>query len=789
MDTGLNTLIAIARYHQLHAEPEQIARRFGQPGRPFTDCELLQAAKVLGLKAKRLTLSLKELDNSALPAIAKLKDGNYVILARVVKIDPHMGRQPQQTGVLMHDLRESNPKSLALEDFSAICSSELILLAKSEGLQRKFNTAWFIFSHIKYRKPFTEALIASFFLQLFALITPLFFLVVLDKVLVHHGFSTLDTLAMGFFVLVVFDALMGGIRDYLVSHTAIRVDVTLSSRLYNHLLALPMAYFESRQVGQNIALVRELDTIRNFIAGTALTGVIDLFFVFVFLGVMWYYSPSLTWIVLASIPFYVALIIFITPILRFHLDNKFKHGEANTAFLAESITGIGAVKSIAVESQMLRKLEYHLANVVHASFRSQNLNSVANQVAGLINKLLILGIIWWGAHLAIANELTVGQLVAFSMLAGRVSNPILKLVQQWQDFQQAGISLARLSDILNTPREPGFNPNRSRLPALKGEVTLENIRFRYRYDGPVILDDLSLHCRPGEVIGIVGHSGSGKSTITKLIQRLYIPETGRVLIDGVDLSMIDAVWLRQQIGAVLQENFLFNRTIRENIALANPALPLEQVVHAAKLSGAHEFIVDLPEGYNTLVGEQGSKLSGGERQRLAIARALIGNPRLLVLDEATNTLDHESQRLILDNMAAICQGRTVFIIASRLSTVRQCDRIIVLEKGRVVEQGDHDGLLKANGYYARLHCYQNYTPVLRQVPNRDEVQGPERKTNIDDCKDRRGLDVVYKRKAHSIQGIVSGGIEIEEVDESWAIEMLEALEREELGDDNRAELS
>ncbi|MEW8050964.1 MAG: type I secretion system permease/ATPase [Candidatus Thiodiazotropha sp.] len=788
MDTGLNTLIAIARFHQLPAEPEQIAHQFGKPGQPFTDSELLQAAKALTLKARRLNLTLTDLENSVLPAIAKLKDGSYVILARIAKPDPHGDRQPAQTGVLVHDLRESSPKSMALEAFNAIWSGELILLARRQGLgeslQQKFDISWFIPALVKYRKLFAEVLIASFFLQLFALVTPLFFQVVMDKVLVHRGFTTLDVLAVGFFVLVVFDALMGGIRNYLFSHTTNRVDVTLGSRLYNHLMALPMAYFESRQVGQNVARVRELDTIRNFITGTALTLVIDLFFVFVFLAVMWYYSPTLTWIVLATIPLYVVLSIFITPILRHRLNDKFKHGAANTAFLTESITGIGTVKSMAVEPQMQRKLEDHLANYVHASFRSQNLNNVANQVAGLINKLMTLGIIWWGAHLVIANELTVGQLVAFNMLAGRVSSPILKLVQLWQDFQQAGISLERLGDILNTPREPGFNPNRSRLPALKGEVTLDHLRFRYRPDGPVILDDLSLQCRPGEVIGIVGRSGSGKSTITKLIQRLYIPESGRVLIDGVDLSMIDTTWLRQQIGVVLQENFLFNRTIRENIALANPALPMEQVIHAAKLSGAQEFIVDLPEGYDTLVGEQGSNLSGGQRQRLAIARALIGNPRLLIFDEATSALDYESERLIQDNMAAICRGRTVFIIAHRLSTVRQCDRIIVLEKGRIVEQGDHEGLLKANGYYAKLHSYQNHTPVLRQVSKKEETQTPaERDANL---VNRGEKDIQLKHKAGSGQGIVNEATEIEEVDESWAIEMLEALEKEERENDNRS---
>ena len=539
----------------------------------------------------------------------------------------------------------------------------------------------------------------------------------MDKVLVHRGFTTLDVLAVGFFVVVVFEAFLGGFRNYLFSHTTNRVDVALGSRLFKHLMALPMSYFEARQVGQNVARVHELDTIRNFITGTALTLVIDLFFVFVFLAVMWFYSPTLTYIVLATIPAYVLLSLFITPILRHRLNEKFKHGAANTAFLTESMTGISTVKSMAVEPQMTRKLEEHLSGYVHASFKSQNLNNVANQVAGLINKLMTLGIIWMGAHLVIAGELSVGQLVAFNMLAGRVSGPVLKLVQLWQEFQQAGISIERLGDILNTPREPGFNPNRSRLPSLEGAVTFEHIKFRYKTDSPVVLHDISLKIKAGEVVGIVGRSGSGKSTITKLIQRLYVPESGRLMIDGVDLSMVDTVWLRRQIGVVLQENFLFNRTIRENIALVDPAMSMERVVEAAKMSGAHEFIVEMPEGYDTMVGD----LSGGQRQRLAIARALINNPRILIFDEATSALDYESERLIQDNMADICKGRTVFIIAHRLTAVRHCDRIVVMEKGVIVEQGDHQQLLDHNGYYAKLHSYQNHQPRLKPVPDTEHV--------------------------------------------------------------------
>lgn len=719
MDTGLHSLTAIAQFHQIPAEPEQLNHEFGSPNQVFNDTDILRAAKSLTLKAELISSSLDNLDNKTLPAIAKMKDGRYVILGKVKKQEDSEDGSSAVSELLIHDLTEEAPRVISAEAFSQLWTGSIIALTRRQGLagkiQKAFDISWFIPSLIKYRKLFKEVVIASFFLQLFALISPLFFQVVMDKVIVHRGYTTLDVLAIGFFVVIVFEAILGGIRNYTFSHTTNRVDVELGSRLYDHLMALPMSYFESRQVGQNVARVRELDSIRNFITGTALTLVIDLFFVFVFIAVMWYYSPTLTWVVLASIPCYVALSIFITPILRHRLDEKFKHGAANTAFLTESITGIGTVKSMAVEPQMKRKLEDHLSSYVHASFRSQNLSNISNQIAGAINKFVTLGIIWLGAHLVMTGDISVGQLIAFNMLAGRVSAPILKLVQLWQDFQQAGISVARLGDILNTPREPGFNPNRSRLPALKGALSFENLRFRYRPDSPIILDNLNLSVRAGEVIGIVGRSGSGKSTITKLIQRLYLPESGRVSIDGVDLSVIDTVWLRKQIGVVLQENFLFNRTIRENIALTNPAVSMERIVSAAKMAGAHEFIVELPDGYDSIVGEQGGNLSGGQRQRLAIARALINNPKILIFDEATSALDYESERLIQDNMRHICRGRTVFIIAHRLSTVRACNRIIVMDKGKIVEQGDHDQLLNLNGYYAKLHSYQNHEPSLKEV--------------------------------------------------------------------------
>jgi subfamily B ATP-binding cassette protein HlyB/CyaB len=718
-DSGLNCLSTLARYHQLPVDASQLKHLYGNASELFTDTEILRAAKSIGFKSARFELSSADIAAAVLPAIAKHQDGSYFILA---KLDSSAStKNPQALKILIHDLRESAPRTVTGDELSKFWTGEIIFLSKRHNLtgqlQKVFDISWFIPSLIKYRKLFLDVVIASFFLQLFALVTPLFFQVVMDKVLVHKGFTTLDVLAFGFFVIVSFEAVLGGIRNYVFSHTTNRVDVELGARLFNHLLALPLAYFEARQVGQNVARVRELDTIRNFITGSALTLLIDLFFTFVFLAVMWFYSPALTWIVLGMIPFYVALSVFITPILRHRLNEKFKYGAENQAFLTESVNGVQTVKAMAVEPQMQRRWEDQQANYVHASFKSQNLSNVAGQIASFINKIMTLGIVWLGAHLVIDGVITVGQLVAFNMLAGRVSGPILKLVQLWQDFQQAGISIERLGDILNSPREPGYNPNRSTLPKLDGNITFEHIRFRYRHDGPLILDGLNLQVNAGEVVGIVGRSGSGKSTLTKLLQRLYMPEGGRVLIDGVDLSLVDTTWLRKKTGVVLQENFLFSRSIRENIALSNPGLSMEQVVHAAKLAGAHEFIVDLPEGYDNPVGEQGCNLSGGQRQRLAIARALISNPRILIFDEATSALDYESERVIQNNMAAICRGRTVFIIAHRLSTVRHCDRIIVMDKGRIVEAGTHNELLEQNGYYKKLQSYQNHVPDIKPVPD------------------------------------------------------------------------
>jgi subfamily B ATP-binding cassette protein HlyB/CyaB len=499
---------------------------------------------------------------------------------------------------------------------------------------------------------------------------------------------------------------LGILRTYLFAHTTNRIDVELGARLFRHLVALPIAYFQARRVGDSVARVRELENIRNFLTSSALTLVIDLFFTFVFLGVMFLYSPLLTFIVLGAFPFYIALSAGATPLFRRRLDEKFQRGSENQAFLVETVTGVETLKAMAVEPQMQRRWEEQLAGYVAASFRVLSLGNIASQSVQLVSKLVTAAVLFFGAKLVIEGDLSVGELVAFNILAGRVSAPVLRLAQVWQDFHQARLSVARLGDILNTPAEPNFNPARTALPAIRGDIRFEHVTFRYRIDGPEVLHDVSLHVPPGQIVGVVGQSGSGKSTLAKLIQRLYVPESGRVLVDGADLGIVDTAWLRRQMGVVLQENVLFNRSIRDNIALTDPGIPVERVVAAATLAGAHEFVLELPEGYDTIVGERGSSLSGGQRQRIAIARALITNPRILIFDEATSALDYESERIIQENMAQIARGRTVVIIAHRLSTVRNTHRILTIDRGRLVEEGTHDELIRTGGRYATLYRLQ-----------------------------------------------------------------------------------
>jgi subfamily B ATP-binding cassette protein HlyB/CyaB len=697
-DSGLTCLLIIARFHDLPADGSQLRHQFAHSGQVLSDADLLRAAKHLGLKAGPFKTTWSKLLGTPLPAMAKRTDGRYIVLAKV-----------EEEKVLVQDPVEARPLVLSRGQFESTWTGELLLFTKRATVRPQdltFDFTWFIPAIVKYRKFFGEVLIASFFLQLFALLTPLFTQVVIDKVLVHKGFTTLHVLAIGMIALAIFEAIVGGLRIYVFSHTTNRIDVSLGAQLFRHILALPMSYFEARRIGDTVARVRELEQIRQFLTSHSITLVLDVVFTAVFMTVMWVYSPTLTLVVMASLPIYALLSIAITPAIRARLHEKFNRGAENQAFLVEAVSGIQTVKAMAVEPPLVRRWEEQLAGYVRASFRATSVMMIAGQSATCVQKMTTVAVLWLGAYRVIDGDLSIGQLIAFNMLSAQVTGPILRLVNLWQEFQQVGISMQRLGDVLNTQPEPSYNPNRTTLPRVVGQVRFEEVTFRYRPDGPEVTRKMSFAVEPGQVIGIVGRSGSGKSTIAKLLQRLYVPERGRILVDGVDLAQVDPAWLRRQVGVVLQENFLFNGSVRSNIALTDPGLAMEQVIQAAKMAGAHEFILELAEGYDTLIGEHGCTLSGGQRQRIAIARALVANPRILIFDEATSALDYESESVIQRNMAQICKGRTVFIIAHRLSTVRPAHRIYVVDKGEIVEEGSHDELLRLDGFYARLQVHQ-----------------------------------------------------------------------------------
>jgi ATP-binding cassette, subfamily B, bacterial HlyB/CyaB len=696
-DAGLTALVTVARFHGIAADQAQIRHSTASDSGPFSDKELLAAARSIGLKARIVTLRAQSLGATPLPSLVLDRDGHHFILAKT----------DGQTALVLK-AGAAAPVIEQVDEVVARSDGRMILFTSRASLigeMARFDFSWFIPAVVRYRRLLLEVFGVSLILQLFGLVSPLMFQVVMDKVLVNRTYSTLNVVCVALLISAVFEVLLSGLRNYVFAHTTNRIDVELGARLFRHLVALPLGYFSARRVGDTVARVRELENIRSFLTGQALTAFIDLLFSAVFIGVMCIYSVWLTLIVVASLPVYAAISGFLMPAFRTRLNEKFSRGADSQSFLVESVSGVETVKAMAVEPQFIRRWETQLAAYVSAGFRVGQLSNIGQQLIQLVGKLVSLGTLFFGAKLVIDGRLTVGELIAFNMISQRVSGPVLRIAQLWQDFQQVGISMSRLGDILNTRTE--LPQSRQALPPIRGDIAFDNIRFRYRPDGAPVIDGLSLHIGAGQVIGIVGRSGSGKSTLTKLLQRLYIPEKGTVRIDGVDLALADPAWLRRQIGVVLQENLLFNRSVRENIALTDPGTPLDGVIHAAKLAGAHEFICELPEGYDTLIGEHGNGLSGGQRQRIAIARALLNDPRILIFDEATSALDFETERTIRDNMKAMFASRTVIIIAHRLSAVREANYIIAMDRGRIVEHGKHDALVAHGGYYAHLVSLQD----------------------------------------------------------------------------------
>lgn len=699
-DPGLACLIIIAHFHGIAADPEQLRHQSGLSaltGR-FSESDLLLACKSLGLKARSVDIRAERLSNTPMPALMLDREQQHFILAQV----SDDGNALIQEGVATSPLVISQTEVMRRSDGRALLLTSRASLA---GDLMRFDFSWFIPAVVKYRRFLLEVLTISAVLQLLGLVAPLMFQVVMDKVLVNQAFSTLNVVCVALLVSSLCESALTVFRNYVLAHTTSRMDVELGARLFRHLLALPLGYFEARRVGDTVTRVRELENIRNFLTGQTLTSLIDVAFSVVFLAVMCLYSVWLTLVVVVSLPVYAAISALLNPVFRQRLNQKFARSADNQSLLVETVSGIETIKAMAVEPQFTRRWDQQLAAYVTAGFRVTTLGNVGQQLVQLTGKLVTVVTLFLGAKLVIDGKLTVGELIAFNMMAQRVSGPVLRLAQLWQDFQQVGISMQRLGDILNTRTELPLS--RQALPEIDGAIEFDDIHFRYKPDAPLVLRAISFSIAPGQVVGIVGRSGSGKSTLTKLLQRLYLPERGRITIDGHDLALCDPAWLRRQVGVVLQENLLFNRSIRDNIALTDPGAPLERVIHAARLAGVHDVINQLPEGYDTRVGEHGSGLSGGQKQRVAIARALLGNPRILVFDEATGALDYETERIIHNNMQLIGKDRTVVIVAHRLSAVRHADRILAMDNGQVVEMGRHDELVAQRGYYARLVSMQN----------------------------------------------------------------------------------
>ena len=698
VNTGLISLEIVSKINNTDIDMRSVVREYGISTADIEPEELIRIAKDKGFKVKKKEMILKDISSKyPMPAILQLKDDSYIVL---------LALKPDEDTVLTLTPLEKHPVSHTYEELQEQMKDFVIILRhKNVNSDVKFGFKWFFNEIFKYKKIIGQVLLGSFVVQLFGLITPLFTQVILDKVLVNRTLATLDVLAFAFIVVAVFELLLNLSRNYIFIHTTNKIDAKLGAKLFKHLFRLYYVYFENRQVGNIVARVRELDRIREFITNKSVSVLIDAFFSIVFLAVMFLYSPKLTFISLGFLAIIAVIYVIITPELRTRLEEKFQMGAHSNSYLVESVTGVQTVKSLAIEGSMFRKWEDKLGKYIKSSFNLAIMGNFTGSICGFLQKAMTIAILYVGVMLVIENKLTIGQLIAFQMFSGQFSAPMLRLVGLWNEFQQTLLAVDRIGDILNSPLEMQSG-NAITLSHVDGNIKIDNLSFRYNVDAPMVLNNINLEIKAGEKIGFVGRSGSGKSTIAKLIQRLYYSTEGTIYIDGIDIRNIDPVWLRTNIGIVLQENYLFSGTIRDNISLPRPNVPMEGIVQASQISGAHEFISKLPKGYDTEVGERGSSLSGGQKQRIAIARALISNPRILIFDEATSALDYESEKIIRDNMGMISKGRTTIIIAHRLSTIKDCDRIVCFNNGNIVEVGTPQELLQRNGYFKKLYDAQ-----------------------------------------------------------------------------------
>ncbi|MBE9202361.1 peptidase domain-containing ABC transporter [Synechocystis salina LEGE 06099] len=594
-----------------------------------------------------------------------------------------------------------------LETWGEEGQGEVLMMHPSKDTpQQRFGLSWFWPALVKYRHILLLVFVASFFVQLFGLANPLMIQIIIDKVIVQNSKDTLQVLGIALVSIAIFEALLSTLRTYLFVDTTNRIDMSLGSEIIDHLLRLPLRYFENRPVGEISTRVNELENIRQFLTGTALTVVLDSVFSVVYIVVMIIYSPLLTAVALGIVPIFVILTLVFSPLIRRQLRLKAERNAQTQSYLVEVMSGIQTVKAQNIELRSRWQWQDKYSRYVGAGFNTVITSTLASSSSHFLNQLSGLLVLWVGASLVLDGDLTLGQLIAFRIIAGYVTSPILRLTQLWQNFQETALSLERLADIVDTPQESERDRQNIPMPEIAGEVKFENVSFRFKKQGPLQLNNINLSFAPGTFVALVGQSGAGKSTLTKLLSRLYEPEGGRILVDGLDIGKVELYSLRRQVGVVPQETLLFEGTVQENIALTNPDASTEQIIAAAKVASAHDFIMTLPNGYNTRVGERGATLSGGQRQRIAIARSVLQRPRILVLDEATSALDYITEQQVCINLGDTFREHTVFFITHRLSSVRSADVIVMMDQGSVVEQGSHEELMALKGRYYYLYQQQ-----------------------------------------------------------------------------------
>jgi len=661
---------------------------------------LTSAAEMIGFTTRPVKASFDQLSKQTLPAIAHWEGKHYIVIYKISKNsvivgDPAIGQ-----------------RQLSLQAFQAGWTGYALLLQPNHILQETPEATtpfWQLFDLVRpHSVVLLEVVVASLLIQIFGLITPLFTQILLDRVVVQGSTLTLNTVGFGLLIFSLFRVAISGLRQYLLDHTANRIGIALMVGFIKHTLRLPLAFFESRYVGDIVSRIQENQKIQRFLTGEALSISLDLLTVFVYLGLMFWYSPPMAWLTLSIVPPFVILALFATPFLQRISREVFNASAQENSYLIQSLTGIASIRSMAIEQSVRWHWEALLNDLIRKTFKGQLFGNNLQVISATIQSLASTGLLWFGASLVIKNQLTIGQLVAFNMLLGNVIQPFQRLITLWNQLQEVVISTERINDVLEAEPEEDFNVKPQRiLPRLNGKIWFDNVTFRYHPESETnVLENLSFEILPEQTVAVVGRSGSGKTTLSKLILGLYLPTDGRILIDNQDVTSLSLQSLRSQIGVVDQDTFLFGGTIRENISVAHPEASLDEIIAVAQLAGADEFIQATSMGYETQIGEGGGMLSGGQRQRIAIARALLGNPRLLILDEATSHLDAESERTIQNNLQKILQGRTSLIIAHRLSTVRHADQILVLDRGVLVEHGTHSELISKKGHYFYLNQQQ-----------------------------------------------------------------------------------